>query len=223
MTNVNDHFEWKGSDATTRIAVIPAGQYDPIGFAASWQLAANSVGGPDVFTITFDISTKKFTFTTNNAITPKWVSGSTTDINISYPAGFFNDVLANETTTTAHISDMPNRLVPTHYLLRSQSLGAGRKSSGGGGGTQIASPQITSAPANYLIAVPNQVMGTAINFVYMSGDEKSDTFEFNEARQIDQIDLRLCHPKHLEVGEPFFSLYDTITYEIEFVCLNQYK
>lgn len=223
IQGVNNRFSWIGSDLVNYSVFIPPGQYDPLAFATAWQDTVNSAQATDTFTITYNINTKKYTITSNNAITPLWVSGPKPSSNISRLAGFYNDTVANETNAIQHIGEVPAELVPTHYLLKSQALGAGRKSSGGGGGTQIGSPYITNSPQDYIISIPNQVDGTVSTYAYMSRDEDLDSFTYNAPRQIDTIDLRIVHPWYTDATDDFFSLYLPITYEVEFTCSSQFK
>lgn len=223
IEGVNDKFDWTGSDTNPYSITIPAGQYDPYSLATVFTTTANTAQAVDVFTVSYDINTKKFTITTDNSIIPLWVSGPNTATNISLMMGYYNDTVANETLSIQHISDHPAQLVPSHYLLKSRALGAGRKSNGGGGGTQISSKYITSNPQDYLIMVPNQIDGSASTFAYSSRDDDNERFMYNAPRQIDDIDLQIVHPFYPTLTDAFISIYTPITYEIEFLCSTRYK
>jgi len=228
ISGVNDTFQWLDNGDVARSATIPAGKYDPTSLATAFDTACNAIG-TETFTTTYNVDTKLYTINTSLAITPQWLSGSATATNISYPMGFFNDTLTNETKTASHTSNFPAALVPSHYLLKSKQLASGRKSSGGGGGTQYYSNSIPapidSSPQYYINVLPNQVDGSVSTFVYRAPDNDTEVFWYNSPRQIDNIDLQIIHPDYPEIEQKseFFSLKSVVTYEIEFICMSRYK
>ena len=230
ITGVNDTFDWEDSGATIRTATIPGGKYDHLSFATAFDTAVNAVSVADTFTTTFNVNTGYFNIATDNNITPLWVSGANTDKNVALIMGYFNDTTGNETSSTNHTSNFPSQLIPSFYILKSTALASGRKSSGGGGGTQIsittqAGPVIDSSPQNYISCLPNQVDGSVSTFVYRTNDDNNETYEYNAPRQISAIDLNIVHPYYPQLGQSdsFLSIYSTVTYEIEFICLKRFK
>lgn len=221
ITGVNDAFEFVSTDTGLQYLVyIPGGKYDYTSFATAWQTAANAVGA-ETFTITYNVDTKKYVIATTNLVAFLWKSGTKTASNISRIAGFYNDTSANENFTTGHQSNYPAQLIPSHYLIKSRALGNGRKSvNGGGGGTQITTPYITTSPQEYISVIPNQVDGSLSTFVYRAPDNDTEAFTYNGLRTIADIDITIVHPEYpnLASTDPFYSIYQNITYEIEFLC-----
>ena len=217
ITGVNDSFQWMDSIGNTWTVYIPAGHYDYISFATAFDATVNGVGSADVFTTTFDINTRKYTITTSGAISPKWLSSTVSNRNVAQAMGFFNTTLGNEYSGTVHTSEFGAQLIPPYYLLRSKSLSAGRKSAGGGGGTQVAG----IADQSYLTMLPNQADGTLATFAYIARDNDNDKFEFAGERFIDTIDFEILHPEYLDAKT--LDDYTSVSVEIELICLNRFK
>jgi hypothetical protein len=226
IQNVNNTFEWRNSAAVAKITTISPGHYDPVQFASALETLMNLVdAGTQSYTITYNQLIKRFTISSSAAFHPLWVSGGSSAKNTSFIMGFFNDTTGNELLQLSHTSDFPVQLVPSHYLIKSSDLSSGRKSSGGGGGTQIRSEFITSSPQNYITTLPNQADGTFSVFIYRATDDDAETFEYNAPRQISQLKIEIVHPYYPDINQSdeFYSIYSPITYEIEFECEKRFK
>jgi hypothetical protein len=226
IAGVNDQFQWLASDAASKSATIPPGKYDHLSFATAFDTAVNFVSSLDTFTTTYNLNTGEYTITTDNAITPQWVSGSASATNVARIMGYFNDTTSNETSSTSHTSNFPSQLIPPYFLIKSAALRTGSASSGGGGGLQYFSEDepAGSARQDIFAAVPNQADGSFSTFLYLERAEGAEETVYNDARQIGQVDLEFVHPYYPTVAQNlFYSTYNTITYELEFTCLSRFK